>query len=67
MIPFQNLLLIGVYKQNILWISFKTLNALIGLQENIITPELSFCNEGHYYAKGAFMKCHCKKEPIITY
>ena len=41
---------------------FKTLNALIGLQENIITPETKFsCNEGHYYAKGAFMKCHCKK------
>ena len=41
---------------------FKTLNALIGLHENIITPETKFsCNEGHYYAKGAFMKCHCKK------
>ena len=40
---------------------FKTLNALIALQENVITPETSFsCNEGHYYAKGAFMKCHCK-------
>ena len=38
---------------------FKLLNALIGLQENIITPETIFsCNEGHYYAKGAFMKCH---------
>lgn len=41
---------------------FKILNALIGLQENIINPETRFsCNEGHYYAKGAFMKCHCKK------
>ena len=38
---------------------FKLLNALIGLQENVITPETIFsCNEGHYYAKGAFMKCH---------
>ena len=38
---------------------FKLLNALIGLQENIITPQTIFsCNEGHYYAKGAFMKCH---------
>ena len=38
---------------------FKLLNALVGLQENIITPETIFsCNEGHYYAKGAFMKCH---------
>lgn len=39
---------------------FKTLNALIGLQEKIITPETLFsCNQGHYYARGAFMKCHC--------
>ena len=39
---------------------FKTLNALIGLQEKVITPETRFrCNEGHYYAKNAFMKCHC--------
>ena len=38
---------------------FKLLNALIGLQENVITPETVFpCNKGHYYAKGAFMKCH---------
>ena len=41
---------------------FKTLNALIGLQENIITPESVFsCNKGHYYARDAFMKCHCVK------
>lgn len=39
---------------------FKTLNALIGLQENVITPETVFaCNEGHFYARGAFMGCHC--------
>ncbi|MDA9810709.1 penicillin-binding protein 2 [Flavobacteriaceae bacterium] len=39
---------------------FKTLNALIGLQENIITSNTRFqCNQGHYYAKNAFMKCHC--------
>ena len=38
---------------------FKLLNALIGLQEKVITPETVFsCNKGHYYAKGAFMKCH---------
>tara|TARA_B110000008_G_C16975336_1_gene565631 strand:- start:2604 stop:4472 length:1869 start_codon:yes stop_codon:yes gene_type:complete len=41
---------------------FKTLNALIGLQENVIDKKTKFiCNEGHYYAKGAFMACHCKK------
>ncbi|MGA0896043.1 MAG: penicillin-binding protein 2 [Flavobacteriaceae bacterium] len=39
---------------------FKILNGLIGLQENVINSETSFtCNQGHYYAKGAFMKCHC--------
>jgi penicillin-binding protein 2 len=38
---------------------FKTLNALIGLQEKVINPETVFeCNKGHYYAKGAFMGCH---------
>ena len=38
---------------------FKTLNALIGLQEKVITSETVFeCNKGHYYAKGAFMGCH---------
>lgn len=39
---------------------FKVLNALIGLQENAITENTVFsCNQGHYYARGAFMKCHC--------
>ena len=39
---------------------FKTLNALIGLQEKVITPETHFeCNQGHFYARNAFMKCHC--------
>jgi len=43
---------------------FKTLNALIALQENVISPNTQFsCNQGHFYAKGAFMKCHC---PIGT-
>ncbi len=41
---------------------FKTLNALVALQEEVITPETKFkCNEGHYYAHGAFMECHCRK------
>lgn len=41
---------------------FKTLNALIALQENVITPETTFtCNAGHYYARGAFMACHCRR------
>tara|TARA_B110000008_G_scaffold110357_1_gene113354 strand:- start:374 stop:2236 length:1863 start_codon:yes stop_codon:yes gene_type:complete len=40
---------------------FKVLNALIGLQERIINPSNQHvCNKGHFYAKGAFMGCHCK-------
>ena len=41
---------------------FKTLNALIALQEGVITPKTKYrCNRGHYYARGAFMECHCKR------
>ena len=41
---------------------FKTLNALIALQEEVITPKTKFrCNKGHYYARGAFMECHCRR------
>ena len=41
---------------------FKTLNALIALQEGVITPKTQFkCNKGHFYARGAFMKCHCRR------
>ena len=37
----------------------KVLNALIGLQENVIDINTSFtCNGGHYYARNAFMRCH---------
>ena len=40
---------------------FKMLNALIALQEAVITPETQFkCNKGHFYARGAFMECHCR-------
>lgn len=40
---------------------FKTLNALIALQEKVITPKTLFtCNAGHFYARGAFMACHCQ-------
>ena len=39
---------------------FKTLNALIALQEKVITPNTTYlCNHGHSYARGIFMKCHC--------
>ena len=39
---------------------FKTLNALIALQEKVITPNTTYlCNHGHRYARGMFMECHC--------
>ncbi|MGY0426576.1 MAG: penicillin-binding transpeptidase domain-containing protein, partial [Polaribacter sp.] len=41
---------------------FKMMNALIGLQEKVITEQTAFyCNGGYRYGKrkGAFMKCHC--------
>ena len=38
---------------------FKVLNALIGLQEDVINiNDVYTCNKGHFYAKGAFMECH---------
>lgn len=43
--------------------TFKIINALIGLQENVIQEETLFrCNGGHFYAKNAFMKCHTNEE-----
>ncbi|MAT79777.1 MAG: penicillin-binding protein 2 [Flavobacteriales bacterium] len=42
--------------------TFKIINALIGLQENIIQEKTSFrCDGGHFYAKNSFMKCHTKE------
>ncbi len=39
---------------------FKLVNALIGLQEKVITTETVFyCYHGYRYGKGGFMKCHC--------
>jgi len=41
---------------------FKVINALIGLQEQVVFPETSFyCYGGFKYGRGpkAFMKCHC--------
>ena len=40
---------------------FKSLNALIALQEGVIDKETSFsCQKGHFYARGMFMGCHCR-------
>ena len=39
---------------------FKIINALVGLQEGVITPQTSFyCYHGYKYGRGGFMKCHC--------
>ncbi len=39
---------------------FKIINALIGLQEEVITTETPFyCYHGFKYGRGGFMKCHC--------
>ena len=46
--------------------TFKIINALIGLQENIINQETTFkCDGGHFYARNSFMKCHTS-EPTFT-
>ena len=46
--------------------TFKIINALIGLQENIIKQETtSKCDGGHFYARNSFMKCHTS-EPTFT-
>ena len=40
---------------------FKLVNALVALQEKAINPRFSVqCNEGHYYGRNDFMKCHCR-------
>ena len=42
---------------------FKTLNALIALQEGVIDAETTYlCKKGHFYARGMFMECHCKPD-----
>ncbi|WP_340199897.1 penicillin-binding protein 2 [Ascidiimonas sp. W6] len=39
---------------------FKAINALIGLQEGVITTETAFtCYHGYRYGRSAFMGCHC--------
>ena len=39
---------------------FKTLNALIALQEGVIDANTKYlCKKGHFYARGMFMECHC--------
>ena len=42
--------------------TFKIINALIGLQENVINEEtMHRCEGGHFYSKNAFMRCHTQE------
>ncbi|MGB3773656.1 MAG: penicillin-binding protein 2 [Leeuwenhoekiella sp.] len=44
---------------------FKTLNALIALQEGVVDTKESFaCNGGFYYARGHKLGCHHHKSPL---
>jgi len=39
---------------------FKIINALVALQEGVVTPNTAFsCYHGYKYGRGGFMKCHC--------
>ena len=45
--------------------TFKIINALIGLQEKVITEEtMHKCEGGHFYSKNAFMRCHTKETTL---
>jgi penicillin-binding protein 2 len=44
---------------------FKTLNALIALQEGVVDTQETFaCNGGFYYARGHKLGCHHHKSPL---
>nr|WP_321244192.1 penicillin-binding protein 2 [uncultured Psychroserpens sp.] len=44
---------------------FKVINALIGLQENVITPEDKVtCRMGYYYGSRKLTGCHHHKSPV---
>ncbi len=44
---------------------FKTINALIALQENVVTTEDRFyCNRGYAYGRGRKLGCHAHPSPL---
>jgi len=44
---------------------FKTLNALIGLQEGVVDTDDSFsCNHGYTYGRGRKLGCHAHRSPL---
>jgi penicillin-binding protein 2 len=44
--------------------TFKIINALIGLQENVITPATEFGCQMGYSFKGQFLGCHSHRSPL---
>lgn len=44
--------------------TFKTVNALVALEENIIRPETKFGCKMGYYARGVSMRCHHHDTPL---
>jgi penicillin-binding protein 2 len=44
---------------------FKTMNALIGLQEGVVDTDDTFsCNHGYSYGRGRKMGCHAHRSPL---
>ena len=44
---------------------FKTINALIGLQEDVVTTQDRFvCQQGYYYGRGRKLGCHSHPSPL---
>jgi penicillin-binding protein 2 len=44
---------------------FKTINALIALQEGVVTTQESFsCHGGYFYGRGRKMGCHAHSSPL---
>ena len=44
---------------------FKTINALIGLQEGVVTTQDRFvCQQGYYYGRGRKLGCHDHPSPL---
>ncbi|MDT8414297.1 MAG: penicillin-binding protein 2 [Flavobacteriaceae bacterium] len=45
--------------------TFKILNALIALQEGVVSEDTKvYCHNGYFYARGSFMKCHSHASPV---
>ena len=44
---------------------FKLVNGLIGLEEGVLRPEMTYaCNQGYHYGAGKKLGCHTHRSPI---